>query len=89
MTKKDVLAAAMDGEGCLGKSQDDEPVFVLCGRDVFAADRVRDWADLVEQYGARTGGLTAARQAKVAEARRIALAMDHWRANTGAARVPE
>ena len=34
MTKAEELKRAAEGKGCLGKSADDEPVFVLCARDV-------------------------------------------------------
>lgn len=30
MIKADEVAALARGEGCLGRSQDDEPVFILC-----------------------------------------------------------
>lgn len=43
-TKKEVLEAAARGEGCLGKSQDDEPVFVLTARDIYAPGTIRHWA---------------------------------------------
>lgn len=73
---------------CLINSAEDEPVFVLTGRDIFAAARVREWADAVEAYYARTGGTTDAVTGKVKDARRIALAMDAWRAEHGA-KVPD
>ncbi len=31
-------------DSCLNKSADDEPLFVLCGRDMLAAEVVRFWA---------------------------------------------
>ena len=42
-TKKDVLEAALKGEGCLGKAKDDEPVFVLVGDDALAAGTIGFW----------------------------------------------
>lgn len=43
-TKKQVMEAAVRGEGCLGKAKDDEPVFVLRAQDIHAADLVEKWA---------------------------------------------
>ena len=78
MTKAEELSALADGRGCLAKSQDEEPIFILCARDTFAAGMVREWADRVESTAARIGELTKDRIAKVADARRLALAMDNW-----------
>lgn len=89
MIKRDEVAALAAGEGCLARSQDDEPVFILCGRDLFAARLVREWADEVETAAVRMAELTAARQMKIAEARRLALAMDNWRAAHGGGKVPD
>ena len=50
MTKRETLDAAARGEGCLGKSQDDEPVFVLVARDRYAASTVRKWAETVAHF---------------------------------------
>jgi hypothetical protein len=44
MTKKQVLEAALRGEGCLGKAHDDEPVFVLVAHDNLSAETVDFWA---------------------------------------------
>lgn len=77
-TKAEELAALADGRGCIGKSADDEPLFILCARDQFAADLVREWADRVEHHAYRTAELTGARKEKIAEARRLALRMDAW-----------
>lgn len=54
MTKAQELDAATRGEGCLGRSQDDEPVFILCARDRFAAGVVRTWADRVSHEHGHT-----------------------------------
>lgn len=61
---------AARGKGCLGKAADDEPVFVLRGQDVLAADLVDSWADKAEQCGCN--------RAKVADARKLAAAMRGW-----------
>ena len=78
-TKTDVLNEAAYGKGCLGKSADDEPVFVLCARDPLAANLVRDWADDYERFHVRNGTYTIERKQKVTDARRASLAMDEWR----------
>ncbi|MDO8795384.1 MAG: hypothetical protein Q7J25_12265 [Vicinamibacterales bacterium] len=80
MKAKDEIEAALKGEGCLGHSAPDEPVFILCARDVLAANHVREWADEVERKVHALGELTARRQAKIASARALAKEMDEWRA---------
>lgn len=42
-TKKETLEAALRGEGCLGRARDDEPVFVLRAKDMFAGSVIRYW----------------------------------------------
>lgn len=79
MTKAEVLAAAAKGEGCLGKSQDDEPVFVLVGRDVLAAYAIRAWA---ERLDSQTHPDHPSRK-KAMEARSQASEFDRWRAEHG------
>ena len=61
-TKKQELALAAQGKGCLGKAADDEPVFILRAQDKCAPQHVREWANHAELRGASTE--------KVAEARR-------------------
>lgn len=46
-TKKEVLTQVLEGKGPLGKSQDDEPVFVLVGRDIYAPQIIRAWCNLL------------------------------------------
>lgn len=81
MTKKETLEAALRGEGCLGRCQDDEPVFVLVARDLTAAKRVRNWADEAELLGTPL--------AKVREANLCATHMDVWRKEHGGGKVPD
>jgi hypothetical protein len=69
-TKREVLAQALSGRGCLGKAADDEPVFVLRAQDRYAARCVDDWADY-----AGCGGCSPE---KVAEARALAKKMRAW-----------
>jgi hypothetical protein len=51
MTKREVLDAAANGEGCLGRCHDDEPVFVLVGRDRAAPLAIRTWAMFAQLLG--------------------------------------
>lgn len=79
MTKKETLEAAARGEGCLGKSQDDEPVFTLVARDQLAANIIRRWADYLD---ATTMPDSPARK-KAMEARSQANEFDRWRIEHG------
>jgi hypothetical protein len=88
-TMQRVVLELRRGEGCLGRSAPDEPVFVLVGRDLLAADSVRDWADRLEVRSKALGELTGARQAKIADARATAKAMDAWRVANGGGKLPD
>lgn len=79
MTKKETLEAAARGEGCLGRSKDDEPVFVLVGRDELAAKVVRYWSQLVD---AGTHPDSPSRK-KAMDARSEADEFDRWRIANG------
>lgn len=68
MRKIDEMSKA---DGTLGKSRDDEWLFVLCARDPLAPAVVRKWADDYESVGGRPE--------KVAEARACADRMEEWR----------
>lgn len=85
-TKAMALDKATRGEGPLGRSADDEPVFVLVARDRYASDAIRDWADRLE---ARSRRLGLDRREKIAQARADADAMDKWRENNGGGKVPD
>lgn len=61
---------AANGQGCLGKAADDEPVFILRGQDKFAADLVDEWA--------RQARLMGCDEKKVVEAEQLAIAMRAW-----------
>lgn len=76
MTKQDVMNAAIDGQGCLGKAAWDEPVFVLRAQDCHAADLVEKWAIWAGSAVPMSGG--GAMADKVAEAQAIAEAMRRW-----------
>lgn len=71
MTKAEVLTENAQGRGCLGRSADDEPLFVLCARDLTSDTAVRYWINLAAHAGAS--------DAKLNDARRVADAMRDWR----------
>lgn len=82
MTKQQELDAANRGEGCLGRSQSDEPVFVLVARDRFSSEVIRFWARLVQnELGKETP--------KVLEAKEEAIQMDTWRVTHGGGKIPD
>ena len=58
-------------QGCLGKADPSEPVFILRAQDKFAAETIRFWARCVER---ELGRLCP----KTIEAREIADQMDQW-----------
>lgn len=60
---------------CYGAADDDEPMFVLLGRDPLAPSLVRMWADLRE--------LTRGPSEKVDEARSLAEWMEDWQRAQG------
>jgi hypothetical protein len=48
---KQERAMAAAGKGCLGKAADDEPVFILRGKDRLSPTLVDLWADMAEAHG--------------------------------------
>lgn len=80
MTKKELLDAVAKGEGPLGRSHDDEPVFVLVGRDRVAPTILRIWSMLARLMGAPTR--------KCGTAVTEAIAMDMWQKAHGS-KVPD
>lgn len=77
-TKAMELKLAAEGRGCLGRSRDDEPIFVLCGRDPFAPIAIEAWCDAIEKVTPR-GMMSDAKTAKIKEARELAASMIAWR----------
>ncbi len=61
---------AAEGKGCLGKARPDEPVFVLRGQDILAADLVAEWARQAEAHSGPTD--------KTREALRLSRQMRAW-----------
>lgn len=80
-TKSECLEKAERGEGCLGRSQDDEPVFVLVARDITAPNAVRNWAV--------HAALAGSPREKVEQAMRDAELMEAWQLEHGIAKVPD
>jgi hypothetical protein len=76
ITKKQLLEAALRGEGPLGKAADDEPVFLLRAQDNLAADFVDQWVIQAGLLVPVTG--SEATGHKIQEAREIANAMRSW-----------
>ena len=72
---------ALNGEGCLARAADDEPVFVLRAQDQAAANTVRDWAVRAKALGSPAE--------KVIQAFDDARAMDAWRNAHGGGKVPD
>ena len=66
----DERAMAANGLGCLGRAADDEPVFILRGQDILAADLVDLWAQRAQAVGCG--------MAKVIEAMNLAETMRRW-----------
>lgn len=81
MTAQETIEQALMGEGCLGRSADDEPVFVLCARDPQAADLVREWAKRRPWHGSHAldPGVREQHAEKAETALDVAQAMDTWR----------
>jgi len=64
--------------GCFAKALDDEPMFVLLGRDATAPTRVRDWA-MQRKADISMGRKPASDMAMVEEAFETADRMEAWR----------
>ena len=69
-TKREVLDQMLRGEGVLGKTKLDEPIFILRAQDALAAETVERWA-----IHARSAGVPPD---KVTEAFAIAEEMLRW-----------
>jgi len=69
-TKEIELTRANAGQGCLGKAEPEEPVFVLRGQDMLAPGAIRHWATQAMQAGVSW--------AKIQEALDCAMAMDAY-----------
>jgi hypothetical protein len=75
------LELASVGQGCLGKADDDEPVFILRAQDKLAPILVSLWVDLAAAHGAPAD--------KVREAARLIGLMTNWQERTGRAKWPD
>lgn len=64
---------------CLAKVKDDEPIFVLRGQDILAAETVRSWAEnLCGFHHGAQHHYASCQLPKVKDALQIAQAMDRW-----------
>lgn len=76
------LREIQDPNSCLNRSANDEPVFVLVGRDKTAPDAIEAWCDLAKAAGAP--------EEKIKQGLRDARLMREWQeANAGAVKVPD
>jgi hypothetical protein len=64
----------------LGKAEDDEPIFVLLGRDICAPEAIEAWVDVAISRGLHDD--------KIADAMQVADAMAAWRARHARAVEP-
>jgi len=80
-TAAHAIYSALRGEGCLGRSQDDEPVFTLVARDATASMAVRRWAETLR--------VKVGVSEKVTSAMDQSFAMDDWRAAHGGGKLPD
>jgi hypothetical protein len=80
----EALLARLQGEFCLLKVADDEPIFVLRAQDKLAPTLVRHWANLSMRAGEGLGPSAL----KVVEALGLADAMEVWQRRTGRAKWP-
>jgi len=81
-TKALELELNAKGEGCLGRTADDEPIFILCARDRTSSKTVRQWVQ-----NAKDAGCT--NEAKLEEALKWAHEAGEWRETHGGGKVPD
>lgn len=79
-TKGEEIDRFYKGLGCLGRANDNEPIFVLRGQDRLAPACVRLWADMLEVHANQhyTGKTRKAMVAKAQDARALAHRMEEW-----------
>jgi hypothetical protein len=86
MTKADELS---NPQSCLNRSADDEPLFVICGRDQLSSDAVRDWAIRFRDMRMDLGTWDATAQEKYKDAVECARRMANWRESHGGGKIPD
>lgn len=80
-TKSEVMKKARQGRGCLGKADDNEPVFILRAQDKFAPQVIEYWALLVRAaLPMDDSRVTFASMDKVRDAEEDAALMRGWQA---------
>lgn len=81
MLKAEAMLKALAGEGCLGRADVDEPVFVIRAMDKCGAAAVHAWAMMAEEAGAPPE--------KVASANDLGGQMIAYRQAHGGGKVPD
>lgn len=76
-TKADLVRDLRNNAGCIGRTAGDEPVFLICARDPLGGPIVRNWASGAIAHRVNPD--------KIADALRIASAMDAWHIEARAA----
>jgi hypothetical protein len=87
-TAKQTIEDAKAVTGCLGRSANDEEVFVLVARDELAPAIVQEWADRLEDEAKRRNQISPKTVAKIAEARQCAARMLGWQ-RAHASKLPD
>jgi hypothetical protein len=87
-TKREELALASSGLGCLGKAADDEPVFVLRAQDINAPQVVEEWVRVTMITNARLHRPFSRVSAKIEEALELTKRMRDWQ-STHITKVPD
>jgi hypothetical protein len=79
-TKKQTVEQLAQGEGCLGKAFDNEPVFVLRGQDQMAPSLIESWADRLQEtmHIVIAAEMQGRMLMKIEEARAVARDMRRW-----------
>ena len=91
---KEERERAARGEGCLGKTRDDEPVFVLRAQDKFAPALVSLWARwckdaVLQETRAHPDAGSHPTYKKAREAETLSEQMRDWQKETGRAKTPD
>ena len=73
VTKATELELNAIGEGTLGRTRPDEPIFILCGRDRCAPKTIRQWVENARNMGCQN-------EEKLADAMQLAVTMERWQA---------
>lgn len=81
MHKRELIDQWLASNGILFNTKDDEPVFVIVGRDIASTAAIEAWAAKALELGST--------DEKVASGLAIAREMEDWRLQTNAGKVPD